>query len=214
MAMHIPKKFKQENIAELKHLIQKYPFATLVTHSNSGLEANHIPFVLKEIDGKQLLQGHIARANPLWQNLSDGSEVLAVFNGPNYYISPNHYPTKKETGKAVPTWNYIHVHVKGTLSYIHDSEWLYNMIDKLTQQHESGRLEPWSIEDAPEDYIQKMLPAIVGLEINITSIEGQWKLSQNQPVENREGVIKGLLQEDDHHAKIMSMLVEQYSKST
>lgn len=210
--MHIPKKFKQENIVELKHLIQQYPFATLVTHSDSGLEANHIPFVLTEVDNKQLLQGHIARANPLWKSLSDGSEVLVVFNGPNYYISPNHYPTKKETGKAVPTWNYIHVHVKGTLSYIHDAEWLYDMIDELTQQHESGRLEPWSIEDAPEDYIQKMLPAIVGLEINITSIEGQWKLSQNQPVENREGVIKGLLQEDDHHAKIMAMLVEQYSE--
>lgn len=209
--MHIPKIFRQESLAELHEAIRRYPFASLITYSQSGLEVNHIPFVLKEVDGKQLLQGHIARANPLWQNVDDQSEALVVFNGPNHYISPNYYPTKKATGKAVPTWNYISVNVKGTLSYVHDSAWLYNMIDELTQEHELGRPEPWSIKDAPENYIQKMLPAIVGLEIKISSLEGQWKLSQNQPTENKQGVIEGLLKENNSDANTMAALVKQHS---
>ncbi|MGH1440371.1 MAG: FMN-binding negative transcriptional regulator [Cellvibrionaceae bacterium] len=212
--MHIPKKFRQESQTELHEAIRRYPFASLITYSQSGLEVNHIPFVLKEVDGKQLLQGHIARANPLWQNVDDQSEALVVFNGPNHYISPNYYPTKKATGKAVPTWNYISVNVKGTLSYVHDSAWLYNMIDELTQEHELGRPEPWSVKDAPENYIQKMLPAIVGLEIKISSLEGQWKLSQNQPTENKQGVIEGLLKENNSDANTMAALVKQHSNTS
>ena len=136
--------------------------------------------------------------------VKEGSEILLIFNGPNCYISPNYYPTKKETGKAVPTWNYVVVHVKGRISFIHDEKWVYSMIDSLTSIHESNQDIPWSMADAPETFIKKMLPAIVGIEISIDSIEGQWKLSQNQPQANKLGVVKGL----EPHKSDVSKLVK------
>lgn len=209
--MHIPSIFKQDNPEYLHDIIINYPFASLITYSESGLDANHIPFVLQQSKEKNTLQGHIAKANPVWKNLSNQSEVLVIFNGPNCYISPNHYPTKKENGKAVPTWNYIAVHIKGTLSLIHDPNWNRDMLDKLTSQHESKNENPWSIADAPDNYIQKMLPAIVGLEIEIKSINGQWKLSQNQPEINIQGVIEGLAMEGDNNSTVISELVKNHS---
>ncbi len=196
--MHIPRKFEQSDLVQCKELIDNYPFATLITHSESGLEANHIPFLLKQSKGKNVLQGHIAKVNNLWKSVKNEADVLVVFNGPNCYITPNHYPTKKEHGKAVPTWNYVTVHVKGIMSYIHDKEWNLNMINNLTHHQEANQPTPWSLSDAPGDYIQKMLPAIVGLEIEVLSIKGQWKVSQNQPEKNKQGVISGLSREAEH----------------
>ena len=117
---------------------------------------------------------------------------MVIFNGPNCYISPNNYPTKKDTGKAVPTWNYMVVHVKGNISFIDDNEWIYEMLDTLTQEHESQQVIPWSIKDAPASYIQKMLSVLVGIKIEIIYINSQWKLSQNQPDINQSGVVEGL----------------------
>lgn len=191
--MHIPDKFKQTEEEQLKELIREYPFSTLITHTESGIEANHLPVTLTNIDGKDVIHAHIAKANALWKSVQNGAEILLIFNGPNCYISPNYYPTKKESGKAVPTWNYVVVHVKGKISFIHDESWIYSMLDTLTSEHESHQEEPWSITDAPDTYIKKMLSAIVGIEITIDSIEGKWKLSQNQPEINKLGVIKGLL---------------------
>ncbi|ANG65288.1 transcriptional regulator [Marinobacterium aestuarii] len=210
--MHNPKNFQQNDRAQLEGLIREYPFATLMTHSASGLEANHLPVLLCEKDGKAVLQAHIARANPLWKTLPDKSDVLVVFNGPNCYISPNHYPTKQETGKAVPTWNYVVVHVKGVMSYIQDKDWLLAMINRLTDQHEAGQQRPWSTADAPEEFIQKMLPAIVGLEIEISAITGQWKLSQNQPERNRRGVVAGLSGESGDQYRTIAELVKSASQ--
>jgi transcriptional regulator len=190
--MHVPTPFQQHDADQLKQIILEYPFATLITHSEHGLEANHIPFILEQKDNTDILCGHIATANPLWKHMADTSDVLVVFNGPHCYISPNHYPTKKEHGKAVPTWNYIAVHVKGTLSFIRDAAWNIAMLEKLTQHQESSQETPWSINDAPDAYIQKMLPAIIGIEITISSITGQWKVSQNQPEKNQHGVLEGL----------------------
>nr|WP_067296132.1 FMN-binding negative transcriptional regulator [Marinobacterium profundum] len=206
--MHNPKNFQQHNRAQLEGLIRDYPFATLITHSESGLEANHLPTLICEKDGRKVLQAHIAKVNPLWKTVADGSDVLVVFNGPNCYISPNHYPTKQETGKAVPTWNYVVVHVKGVMSYIQDKDWLLGMINRLTEQHEAEQETPWSTADAPEEFIQKMLPAIVGLEIEITAITGQWKLSQNQPERNRLGVIAGLSCEREEQYRKIAELVK------
>jgi len=206
--MHIPKKFQQHDIEQLQELIREYSFATLVTLTSTGLDANHLPILLTEINGKNVLQGHIAKANPLWKTSINQSEVLVIFNGPNCYISPNHYPTKIETGKAVPTWNYIAVHVKGVMSFVHDESWLKTMIDNLTLQHESRQTTPWSTSDAPQAYIQKMLTAIVGLEIEITSIVGQWKLSQNQPDVNKLGVVAGLLAEEEKQSQKVAELVK------
>jgi transcriptional regulator len=191
--MHIPVKFQQNENSQLKTIIREYPFATLITYSEAGIEATHLPVVLVDIEGKTVIQAHIAKANKLWKSVKEGAEILLIFNGPNCYVSPNYYPTKKESGKAVPTWNYVVVHVKGVISFIHDEKWIYNMIDLLTKEHEAKQDVPWSITDAPETYINKMLPAIVGIEIAIDSIEGQWKLSQNQPEVNKFGVIEGLL---------------------
>ena len=208
--MHIPGKFKQDDRSELEGVIRDYPFATLVTCSGSGMAANHLPMVLAEVNGKKVLQAHIARANPLWKEVSDQSEVLVIFNGPHCYISPNHYPTKQQTGRAVPTWNYVVVHVTGVMSYVQDEDWLRAFIDRLTTQHEAAQPEPWSTSDAPQGYIQKMLPAIVGLEIDITAITGQWKLSQNQPEQNRLGVIAGLSSErDSQHQQVAALVKAQ-----
>ena len=207
--MHIPHKFKQDEENQLIAIMREYPFATLVTHSESGIEATHLPVIFNRADGKNIIQAHIAKANKIWKSVKEGSEILLIFNGPNCYISPNYYPTKKESGKAVPTWNYVVVHVKGTISFIHDEKWIYNMIDSLTKEHESKQDIPWSISDAPDTFINKMLPAIVGIELNINSIEGQWKLSQNQPEVNKFGVIQGLLEKGHTPELKVSGLVKE-----
>jgi len=206
--MHIPSKFKQKNDNQLKNIIKEYSFATLVTYSQSGIDATHLPVILRNIEGKDVIQAHIAKANKLWQSVKSGSKVLLIFNGPNCYISPNYYPTKKDSGKAVPTWNYVAVHVKGNISFIHDEQWLRNMIDNLTNMHESNQEIPWSISDAPDSYIKKMLSAIVGIEISIDSIDGQWKLSQNQPDINKLGVVQALQNSSDTDALKISELVK------
>ena len=208
--MHIPKTFRQEDPQRLNEIIRQYPFATLITHSDSGPEANHIPFVLTQSNGKDVLLGHIAKVNPLWKEVADRSSVLVIFHGPNCYVSPNFYPTKQENGRAVPTWNYVAVHVRGELSFKHDEEWNLQMIDRLTKQHEAERPEPWSIADAPEKYTRGMLRGIVGLEIEIASIRAQWKVSQNQPQQNRRGVVAGLSDEANEGAQRIAELVQEH----
>jgi len=210
--MFIPKKFKQDNIENLVQLMEQYPFATLITYSETGIEATHLPMLVVKKAEKYYLKAHIAKANPLWKSVKNNSDILVTFHGPNCYISPNHYPTKKQTGKAVPTWNYVVVQVKGTISFIHDAEWIYNAIETLTNIHESGQSQPWSMSDAPDEYIQKMIPAIVGIEIEVTSIKGQWKLSQNQPEVNQQGVVEALLQSSDSNIVEVASLVNNLNK--
>ncbi|MDU0112700.1 FMN-binding negative transcriptional regulator [Psychrosphaera aquimarina] len=192
--MYAPNNFKQTDIRELIAIMREYPFATLITHSISGIEANHLPVTIVESDGGMAIHAHIAKANKLWQSVEQGADVLLIFNGPNCYVSPNYYPTKKENGRAVPTWNYVVVHVKGNISFIHDEQWVYRMLDTLTKEHEAEQISPWSITDAPVEYIDKMLSAIVGIEISIDEIEGKWKLSQNQPDVNKLGVMQRLIE--------------------
>lgn len=208
--MHVPKSFQQEDSTVLHELIAKYPLASLVTYLATGIEVNHIPFFLTESQGKIRLQGHIAKANSLWKNCEDHAEVLLVFHGPNCYISPNYYPTKKAQGKAVPTWNYVVVHVKGIMSYRFDTEFKLDMLNNLTFVNELSQEQPWSIKDAPEQYIQRMLPAIVGLEIEVLSMTGKWKVSQNQPEINKQGIAAGLSSEQKHDAFKMSDLVKAH----
>jgi transcriptional regulator len=212
--MYTPKNFEQNDSDQLTALITTYPFATLITYSESGLEANHIPFLLNTSIGKYVLQGHIAKSNPLWKDLQDQAEVLLVFHGPNTYISPNYYPTKKDSAKVVPTWNYVTVHVKGVMSYIHDDTWKMDMITRLTQQHESEQTTPWAVTDAPEDFTQKMLSAIVGIEITVVSMQGKWKLSQNQPEKNQRGVVTGLSEKPDSDAQIMAQMINNNMSDT
>lgn len=208
--MHVPKAFQQDDPVALHELMVKYPLASLIAYSATGIEVNHIPFFLNKSKGKLSLQGHIAKANPLWKLIKDKSQVLLVFHGPNCYISPNYYPTKKEQGKVVPTWNYVAVHVKGLLSYRFDTQFKLDMLNNLTIQHEQNQEKPWSITDAPMQYIQRMLAAIVGLEIEILSITGKWKVSQNQPEINKQGVVSGLSNEKTTNALSMADLVKMY----
>ena len=191
--MYLPAHFKEPRTEVLHALMRARPLAALVTLTDSGLVANHIPVETHtEPAPHGLLRGHIARANPLWKEYRDGSEALAIFEGPQVYISPSFYPSKRETGEVVPTWDYAVVHAHGTLRFIEDREWLKTLVVGLTNAHEAPRQVPWKVDDAPPPYIEKMLSLIVGFELSITRLTGKWKLSQNHPAANRQGVVQGL----------------------
>lgn len=190
--MYNPTHFMQPDQQKLLALINEFPFATLVTQTDEGLDANHLPLVVGENPaGGIVLQGHLARANPAWQQLNS-ENVLVVFNGPQAYVSPSAYPSKQQNGRVVPTWNYAVVHAAGAIHFIHEADWKLNLLQRLTQQHEAPREQPWAVEDAPEDFTNKLLNAIVGFEIAVNRLEGKWKLSQNQPAENQQGVAADL----------------------
>ena len=199
--MYIPNSFRQEDHAQLKNFIADHPLATLVSTSASGLEANHIPFYLVEENGEELLRGHIAKANPLWKEAQDKSQVLVIFQGPESYISPNWYPSKKEHGKVVPTWNYASVHLKGEINFIGDEQWKLNMLNTLTNTAEAQQSEPWQVADAPQDFINRQLAGIVGIEISISSTQGKWKMSQNKSDKDYQAVVEGLSKSGDSGSK-------------
>ena len=205
--MYVPKHFAEDRIEILQQTIEDHPLGTLVTQHSTGLQANHIPFLVAEDPGPMgALNGHVARANTVWKSYEKDLEVLVIFHGPQGYVSPSWYPSKSEHGKVVPTWNYIVVHVYGRLSVIEDEAWLASHVAKLAEFHEQYQPQPWSLNDAPDDYVAKMLKAIIGFEIVVTRIEGKWKLSQNRSKQDRKGVIDGLLEEDPDNAlaKLMS----------
>ncbi|WP_310451525.1 FMN-binding negative transcriptional regulator [Sulfuritalea sp.] len=209
--MYLPAHFEESRSEVLHQLLRAQPFATLVTQGADGLAADHLPLHLEpEVGPCGALHGHVARANPLWQQAAD-SEVLAIFHGPQAYVTPSWYPSKREHGKAVPTWNYVVVHARGTLRAIDDAAWLRRQLEALVAEHEAGFAEPWQIADAPPDYIDKMLTAIVGIEIVITSLVGKWKISQNQPAANRAGVVAGLRRQGTADALSMAELVAAIS---
>jgi len=176
-------------------LMQAHPLATLVMQTSDGLDANQLPLYLAK-DERQwgTLRGHVARANPLWKEGGDAA-VLAIFRGPDAYVTPSWYPSKQETGRVVPTWSYAVVHAHGRLQVHEDAVWIRQHLHDMTHQFETGFAEPWRVSDAPEDYIERLLEMVVGIEIPIQRLEGKWKVSQNQPENNRQGVIHGLRQQ-------------------
>jgi transcriptional regulator len=187
--MYLPSHFKEEDPEVLRGLMAAHSLAAVVSVGPEGLVANHLPLLYEPQPGPQgVLRGHMARANPQWQSFRSDIEVLAIFQGPQAYISPNWYPTKKEDGRAVPTWNYAVVHVWGRLSVYSEPARLREFLDRLTAAHEAGQPEPWMPADAPAGYVDGLVKGIVGIEIAITRIEGKWKMSQNQPEVNRIGV--------------------------
>ncbi|WP_110657304.1 FMN-binding negative transcriptional regulator [Salinicola halimionae] len=197
--MYQPSQFRVDDTDALGQAIDQAPFATLITQSQEeGLTADHLP-LLFEPDGdgaaSGTLRGHIARGNPLAKVMANGAETisaLAIFHGPQGYITPSWYPAKREHGKVVPTWNYQVVHAHGRLRLIDDPEWLRGIVGRLTQRFERGRPSPWSITDAPEDYIAGMCRAIIGVELTIERLEGKRKASQHKPLEEREAIFHGL----------------------
>lgn len=192
--MYLPTHFAETRGDVLHALMRAHPLATLVTQGADGLTADHVPLHLAaDVGPLGALRGHVARGNPVWREAAD-CEVLAIFHGPQAYVTPSWYPSKHEHGRAVPTWNYVVVHARGQLRAIDDPVWLRRQLDVLVASHESGFLEPWQIADAPPDYIDKMLSAVVGIQITLTDLKGKWKISQNQPPANRAGVVGGLRQ--------------------
>lgn len=199
--MYIPPYFEQSNPEELERIISNHPLGTLVYQGPEGLDATHIPFINKKnLGANGGLVAHVARKNPIWQQVADGTEVLTIFHGSDAYISPNWYPSKHETHRLVPTWNYEVVHVKGTIRFIQDSKWLRSMVAALTNIHETNAKEakPWKMSDGEKDYIAKMIDSIVGVEITISKITGAFKLSQNREPGDRIAAAQTLHQKGMH----------------
>ena len=190
--MYQPSAFREERLEVLHALIRAHPLATLITSGTDGLIANLAPFIVVNDGEKGMLRAHIAKANDQVNALRAGSETLVVFQGPEAYITPSWYASKKEHGRVVPTWNYVVVQVRGKPHVIDDAAWLRAQIGALTSSQEGRRSEPWSVSDAPEPFIDGQIQAIIGVEIPILTIEGKWKVSQNRSAADREGVSEGL----------------------
>ena len=203
--MYVPNHFKEDDLGKLHEYIRRYSFGLLVIADDQGIEVNHVPFYLSvEDDGSfGSLQCHLARSNRVWQRIEKSDGVLVVFQGPNAYVSPSWYPSKAETGRVVPTWNYLAVHAAGRAQVIQDSVWLKAHLCQLTDQHETGRTEPWAVDDAPEEYTEGLMRGIVGIEIKIETLTGKLKASQNQSESNQVGVKAGL--KDDKTASACAM---------
>lgn len=206
--MYQPPSFREDRPEVLRELIRTHPLATLITSGEGGLIANLAPFILVDSGERGTLRAHIAKANDQVAPLKAGAETLVVFHGPQTYITPSWYATKKEDGRVVPTWNYVVVQVRGVPRLVDDPEWLRIQIGALTSQQEELRSEPWKVTDAPDQYVTGLLNGIIGIEIPIRTIEGKWKVSQNRPMADRRSVIEGLRQEGV--SAEMASLVEEH----
>ncbi|MBP8005708.1 MAG: FMN-binding negative transcriptional regulator [Acinetobacter sp.] len=207
--MFLPEIFVEKDLEKLYALIQDYPFATLISHSAAGVEANHLPFKLlldKESDTAVLI-AHIAKGNPLHTQIENNTDVLVIFQGEQGYISPNWYPTKQQHHQHVPTWNYQVVHIKGKINFLHDEKSLRGILAKLTRTHEAKQAKPWKMSDAPSEYIAEELKGIIGIEIQIEKITGKFKLSQNREKIDALGVVAGLEQQGEQG---LAKAVQQY----
>ena len=191
--MYVPAHFAESRPEVLHDLIRRHPLGMLVTHGAAGLDANHIPFELDAASGSLgTLAGHVARANPFWQQLRDGDEVMVVFRAADAYISPNWYPSKHEQHRQVPTWNYMVAHAHGRVRIVDDERFVRGIVGRLTKTHEASQAVPWKMADSPREFIDGLLQAIVGIEIEITRLEGKSKLSQNKEARDLRGAIEGL----------------------
>ena len=190
--MYLPKHFDETRTAVLLALVRAHPLASLVCHGPDGLLANHIPLLPDAT--LSVLRGHVARANPLWQQIGAGLPALAIFQGPQGYVSPALYPTKAINGQVVPTWNYAVLHVHGQLRAIDDARWVRALVEGLTAVHEAQRPQPWQLDDAPPAYAERMLAAVVGIELQVERVVGKFKLSQNRDPVDRAGVLQGLVE--------------------
>lgn len=210
--MYQPKHFEETRPEVLHALVQSEPLSTLVTLSDAGLVADQIPMLLRAGLGPQgTLVGHVARSNPLWRETQLETPVLVIFQGPQHYISPGWYPSKQEHGKVVPTWNYVVVQARGVLRIHDDAAWVRQQVTQLTQQQEAAAAKPWTLGEAPPDYIDSMLKAIVGISVEVTHWSGKWKVSQNQVAANRSGVVQALGQLPGAQAPAMAALVSAYA---
>lgn len=190
--MYVPDNFRIGETAAMHGLMRARPFAVLISSGAAGLNATHLPTVLKDEGSHGVVECHLARANPHWKDLAEGREALMIFSGPEAYVSPNWYPSKAETHKAVPTWNYAVVHAYGTPQIVKEAEWTRRHVTEISAQQERSEPKPWSLAEAPEAYVEMMLRGIVGFRFVISRLEGKAKLSQNREARDRAGVVAGL----------------------
>ena len=191
--MYQPLPHRQEQLEAQHALIRSHPLGLLISHGAEGLQANSIPFLIDPKASRLgTLQAHMARANGQWRALDAASDVLVIFQGADHYITPSWYETKRETGKVVPTWNYVAIHAYGPLELFDDAEPLLEVVTRLTNRHEGARAAPWAVDDAPADFIRAQLKGIIGFRLPIVRLEGKWKLCQNRPPADRAGVVEGL----------------------
>jgi len=203
--VYLPPAFAETRPAVLVAHIERHDFGLLVSHGIAGLVASHIPFLVERRDEELHLLGHLARPNPQVEDLGQGGEVLAIFSGPQAYISPSWYAD----GPSVPTWNYVDVHAYGTVRLIEDGDWLRQLLHRLADRHEAGNPVPWQIENLPEAYLKGMLKGIIGLDIAVTRLEGKFKLSQNRPAADRPRVITALERGGDESSVAVARLMRK-----
>lgn len=207
--LYNPNHFRVDDDDALQAFIRDHAFATLVSTRDGNLSVSHLPMILETGNkGSSTLKGHIARANGHWKDIGDGIEALAIFHGPQAYVTPQWYPSKLEHAKVVPTWNYAVAHVHGRARTVEDSDWLHAHVSALTNANEAAFAHQWAVEDAPADYLDKMLKAIVGIEIAVTRVEGKWKLSQNRTEADRLGVTNGLAARSNAEARAVHELMK------
>ncbi len=212
--MYTPKHFEVSDHDSLFQLMQNYPLGTLITIEEDGINANHIPFEIIRPNAEApfgMLRGHVARANPVWENLNVLHEALIVFQGPQAYITPTWYEEKQLSGKVVPTYNFAVVHAYGRLQIKDDAQWLHQHLEHLTDQQERQQTTAWKVDDAPNDYVQKLMSAIVGIEIPLTRVSGKWKTSQNRSQQDRINIAAGLRSGQDATVHGMAELVTRQS---
>ncbi|MBY8969846.1 FMN-binding negative transcriptional regulator [Pseudomonas sp. P867] len=208
--MYTPRAFALDDLPQIQQLIQHTRLAQLVTVGENGLQASHLPLLLNPDEGSNgTLYGHLAKANPQWRDLQNGSEALVIFAGAEAYVSPAFYPSKAEHGKVVPTWNYLAVHAYGKADVFSDSERLLKVVGALTDHHERGRAQPWAVGDAPADYIDAMLKAIVGFALPIDRLVGKRKLSQNRSAADMAGVREALAGSADLRDQNLARFIPQ-----
>jgi transcriptional regulator len=208
--MYQPPHFREDSLEIQHELIRAYPLGLLVSAGPGGLLANLIPFLIDPTGSERgTLRCHVARANDQWRDLTTLQECLVVFQGPQDYVSPSWYATKRETGKVVPTWNYATVHAWGQPRVIDDAAWLQRQIEDLTRSQEASRAEPWSVSDAPPEYVKSQLKGIIGIEIPISRLEGKWKMSQNRPESDRLGVIAGYRAQGESATRMADLVAER-----
>lgn len=206
--MYLPDAFAETRIDVLCETMSDIQFAALVSHTKDGLHVGHIPFVVRRVGDTITLDAHVARANDHWRALDETSETVAIFQGPQAYVSPSHYPSKAEHGKVVPTWAYIAIHAHGRLE-IMDSAGLHSQLDALTEANEANRAAPWAVTDAPADYIKARARGIVGLRLHVDRLFGKWKINQGKSDEDVNGTERGLRAEGGDGAALADALKER-----
>ena len=207
--LYIPSHFSETDSKRITEFVSQHPLATMVGSIDGQLIANHLPFMCSDLElkpGSQLIS-HTAKANPIWKLGETNASVLLIFAGYETYISPSYYPTKQETHKVVPTYKYVAIHIHGKLSCFHDENKKLQIVETLTNEMESSKEKPWAVADAPDDYIQMMLANIVGISLEVERIEAKWKVSQNRPERDQQGVIDAL-QKNSHDPNDHAMATE------